>query len=98
MAESQKRSRDFLIFCTAHLAQHLGSVFAGHVNRTGKTVCNHEGNDRAATLVTVNVHRGASGEVAAGVFRAVNVHASSMTDFLRKSTPFLRLSFFYFNA
>ena len=99
MAESQKRSRDF--FRLAHIGKGFFCISAGEGDA-------HRRNSIAKSQVKLGFYiailasrhgqlvSAENIEFGSGV--AVNFHANRMTDFLRKSTPFLRLSFFYFYA
>ena len=100
MAESQKRSRGFLRFL--QVAQSFGNALWSNDSLENFTIIKAEGQNAVTDLAVSLARNGqlelVSGIEAAGGWGAVNFHANSMTDFLRKSTPFLRLSFFYFNA
>ena len=100
MAESQKRSRGFLRFL--QVAQSLSNTLWSNDSLEHFAIVKAEGQNAVADLAVSFARHGqlelVSGIEAAGGRGAVNFHANSMTDFLRKSTPFLRLSFFYFYA
>ena len=100
MAESQKRSRDF--FRLAHIGKGFFCISAGEGDAHRRNSIAQSQVESGLRYVAILASRhgqlvsAENIEFGSGV--AINFHANSMTDFLRKSTPFLRLSFFYFNA
>jgi hypothetical protein len=100
MNESQKRSSGFLRF--AHIGKGFFCISAGEGDahrRNSITKSQVESGLRYVAILASRHGQLVSAEnIEFGSGVAVNFHANRMTDFLRKSTPFLRLSFFYFNA
>ena len=99
MTGLRKRSRGFLRF--AHFGNGFFCISAGEGDAHRRNAIAQSQVENGLRYVAIFASRhgqlvsAENIELGGGV--AVNFHANSMTDFLRQSTPFLRL-FFYFKA
>lgn len=90
MAETPKRSRDFF-----HFLENAHSIEAGHRDGGGFVFAD-KGDKRGRPVLRLGDGQGAMvifvGGSSGGTF---NFHADRITDFVRQSTPFLRLFFLF---
>ncbi|MDB4314500.1 hypothetical protein N9955_00575 [bacterium] len=101
MADSEKRSRDFLLFFS-HGAENLSGFGAGWANG-GYFVFTHEEaknwnlHSGLAVGSALDSEGGEAVSVAVGDGVTVNFHAGIIADLGQRSIPFVRLFFFIFS-